>query len=201
MMHPQAVSRWRLSAYVELKTHTCPSESLIMPAPRDTQVELLWIHSESIDEHNVASELRGVDAIVVPGGFGERGIEGKVQAARYARENGVPYLGLCLGMQVMVVEAARTMLGSDAVNSTEFDPETPNPVISLLSEQQGIDEKGGTMRLGSYACLFGQARRSGGLRRRWIRERHRHRYEFNNRQAAAGGLRLVASGTSPTAAW
>src|SRR5690606_22495335 len=119
------------------------------------EVDIVWVHSEEIDAGNVASTLRGVDAVIVPGGFGERGGEGKVQAARYASENKIPYLGLCLGMQVMVIEAARTMLGDDgAVNSTEFDPETPNPVISLLSEQLGIDDKGGTMRLGSYPCTL-----------------------------------------------
>jgi CTP synthase len=157
------------------------------------------VHSEAIDESNVASQLRGVDAIVVPGGFGERGIEGKVLAARYARENDIPYLGLCLGMQVMVVEAARTALGTDAVNSTEFDPETPNAVISLLSEQEGVSEKGGTMRLGAYPCRLvpgTKAHAAYGLDE--VRERHRHRYEFNNayrdRLAAFG---LIASGTSP----
>jgi CTP synthase len=187
--------------YVELQdAYLSVKEALIHAgAFYDTQVEILWVHSESIDEDNVAGQLRGVDAIVVPGGFGERGIEGKVQAARYARENGIPYLGLCLGMQVMVVEAARTMLGSDAVNSTEFDPETPDPVISLLSEQMGVDEKGGTMRLGAYVCrlLPGTvAQHAYGLDE--VRERHRHRYEFNNKyRDALDRFGLVASGASP----
>jgi CTP synthase len=202
IMHPQSSLKVAVvGKYVELQdAYLSVKESLIHAgAYYDTQVELLWIHSEAIDEHNVASELRGVDAIVVPGGFGERGIEGKVQAARYARENGIPYLGLCLGMQVMVVEAARTMLGSDAANSTEFDPETPNPVISLLSEQQGIDEKGGTMRLGSYACRLrvgSKAHEAYGVDE--VRERHRHRYEFNNLyKQPLEDFGLVASGTSP----
>jgi CTP synthase len=187
--------------YVELQdAYLSVKESLIHAAAAlDTQVEILWIHSETITADNVAANLRGVDAIVVPGGFGERGIEGKVIAARYARENRVPYLGLCLGMQVMVVEAARTMLGSDAVNSTEFDPETPNPVISLLSEQQGIEEKGGTMRLGAYACHLQpgtKAQQAYGVDD--IRERHRHRYEFNNvYREPLERFGLVASGTSP----
>ena len=98
----------------------------------------------------------------MPGGFGERGFEGKIAAARYARENNVPYLGLCLGMQVMVVEAARAALGTDAVNSTEFDPETPNPVISLLSEQEGVSDKGGTMRLGGYVCMLAPGSKAAG---------------------------------------
>jgi CTP synthase len=165
----------------------------------DTEVELLWIHSESIDASNVEANLRGVDAIGVPGGVGERGIEGKVIAARYARENQIPYLGLCLGMQVMVVEAARSALGTDAVNSTEFDPETPNPVISLLSEQQGIEDKGGTMRLGAYACHLtpgSKAQEAYGVDD--IRERHRHRYEFNNKyREVLEQFGLIASGTSP----
>jgi len=155
MMHPKSSIKVAVvGKYVELRdAYLSVKEALIHAgAAFDTEVEIVWIHSETIDADNAASQLRGVDAIVVPGGFGERGIEGKVVTARYARENGVPYLGLCLGMQVMVVEAARAMLGTDAVNSTEFDPETPNPVISLLSEQQGVSEKGGTMRLGSYPC-------------------------------------------------
>ena len=202
MLHP--TGRLRVAVvgkYVELRdAYLSVKESLIHAgAAFDTEVEILWVHSESVDTENVAAELRGVDAVVVPGGFGERGIEGKVTAARYARENDIPYLGLCLGMQVMVVEAARTALGTDAVNSTEFDPETPNPVISMLSEQRGIDEKGGTMRLGAYPCRLepgSKAQQAYGVQE--VRERHRHRYEFNNlyreRLEAFG---LIASGTSP----
>jgi CTP synthase len=175
-------------------------ESLIHAgAAYDTEIEVLWLQSEEINADNVASSLRGVDAVVVPGGFGERGVEGKVEAARWARENNVPYLGLCLGMQVMVVEAARTALGTDAVNSTEFDPETPNPVISLLSEQESVEAKGGTMRLGSYPChLIEGSRAHQAYGTDDIRERHRHRYEFNNRyRDALAGFGLVASGLSP----
>lgn len=187
--------------YVELRdAYMSVKESLIHAgAAFDTEIQVLWLQSEEINSSNVAGKLRGVDAIVVPGGFGERGIEGKVEAAHWARENQVPYLGLCLGMQVMVVEVARTALGTDAVNSTEFDPETPNPVISMLSEQEGIEDKGGTMRLGAYPChlLPGtRAREAYGVES--VRERHRHRYEFNNRyreRLAQSGL--IASGTSP----
>jgi CTP synthase len=202
ILHPlSSVKVAVVGKYVELQdAYLSVKEALIHAgAAYDTQIEIVWLHSESINEDNVAGQLRGIDAVVVPGGFGERGIEGKVQAARYARENGIPYLGLCLGMQVMVVEAARTMLGSDAANSTEFDPETPNPVISLLSEQQGVDEKGGTMRLGSYVChldLGSVAQEAYGLDE--VRERHRHRYEFNNAyRARLSDFGLVASGTSP----
>jgi CTP synthase len=187
--------------YVELRdAYMSVKESLIHAgAAYDTEIEVLWVQSEEINAGNVASRLRGVDAVVVPGGFGERGVEGKVEAARWARENHVPYLGLCLGMQVMVVEAARTALDTDAVNSTEFDPETPNPVISLLSEQQGIEAKGGTMRLGSYPChLIEGSRAHQAYGTDDIRERHRHRYEFNNRyRDVLADFGLVASGLSP----
>ena len=135
----------------------------------------------------------------MPGGFGERGIEGKIQAARMARTQSVPYLGLCLGMQVMVVEAARAALGTDEPNSTEFAPETAHPVISLLSEQQGIQDKGGTMRLGAYPCrLVPGSRAHQAYGEDDIQERHRHRYEFNNAYRdllAKEGM--IASGLSP----
>jgi CTP synthase len=202
IMHP--TSRVKVAVvgkYVELRdAYLSVKEALIHAgAAFDTEVEILWVHSESIDKTNVAAQLHGVDAIIVPGGFGERGIEGKVATAQYARENRVPYLGLCLGMQVMVVESARAALETDAVNSTEFDPETPNPVISLLSEQQGVDEKGGTMRLGSYVCrLANGSRAQDAYGMDEIRERHRHRYEFNNAyRERLEGFGLVASGTSP----
>ncbi len=203
MMNPTGVVKVAMvGKYVELRdAYLSVKESLIHAgAFFDQEVDISWIHSEEVDASNVGSVLRGVDAIVVPGGFGERGIEGKIEAARYARLNNIPYLGLCLGMQVMVVEAARSMIGDDsAVNSTEFDPETPNPVISMLSEQMGIDDKGGTMRLGAYPCHLvpgSKAQAAYGMDE--VRERHRHRYEFNNayreRLEAFG---LVASGTSP----
>jgi CTP synthase len=202
VLHPSGSLKVAIvGKYVELQdAYLSVKESLIHAgAALDTQIELLWIHSETITPENVEASLRGIDAIVVPGGFGERGIEGKVVAARFARENRVPYLGLCLGMQVMVVEAARTMLGTDAVNSTEFDPETPNPVISLLSEQLGVEEKGGTMRLGSYSChLLPGTRVQHAYGMDEIRERHRHRYEFNNAyREPLERFGLIASGTSP----
>jgi CTP synthase len=140
-----------------------------------------------------------VDGIVVPGGFGERGIEGKILAAQYAREHLVPYLGLCLGMQVMVIEFARNVLGLAGAHSTEFNPHTPHPVISLLSEQLGVQDKGGTMRLGGYPCRLRpgtKAHRAYGVD--MVTERHRHRYEFNNRyreQFEAAGL--ICSGVLP----
>jgi CTP synthase len=187
--------------YVELRdAYLSVKESLVHAGMfHGTEVEILWVQSENVDKANVDAVLGGADAIIVPGGFGERGIEGKVLAAGYARRNLVPYLGLCLGMQVMVVEACRAALGSDAVNSTEFDPETPNPVISMLSEQLGIDEKGGTMRLGAYPCrLVRGSRAQAAYDADEVRERHRHRYEFNNAfKALLEDFGLVASGTSP----
>jgi len=201
-MHPsRSVKIAVVGKYVELRdAYLSVKEALIHAgAALDTEVELLWVHSESVDADNVDSHLRGVDGIVVPGGFGERGIEGKVVTARYARENRLPYLGLCLGMQVMVVEAARAALNTDAANSTEFDPETPNPVISLLSEQRDVEQKGGTMRLGAYPCnLVPGTRAHEAYGVDSVRERHRHRYEFNNAyREVLERFGLIASGTSP----
>jgi len=162
-------------------------------------VRLRWVHSQDLEHHSPEAVLAGVDGIVVPGGFGERGVEGKIAAARYARQQGVPYLGLCLGMQVMVMEYARHVLGWEGAHSTEFDPETPYPVICLMEEQLGVTEKGGTMRLGSYPCHLRpgtRAREAYGTD--LVMERHRHRYEFNNRyRDALEGAGLVCSGTSP----
>jgi CTP synthase len=140
-----------------------------------------------------------VQGIIVPGGFGERGWEGKIRAAQFARENGVPYFGLCLGMQVMVTEFARNVCGLRGANSTEMDPETPYPVVSLLEEQYGVVNKGGTMRLGAYPCrltpgTLAQRSYGGDL----VSERHRHRLEFNNAYREvleSAGLRV--SGVSP----
>ncbi len=164
-------------------------------------VEIEWVDSETLEREDGLGRLEGVDGIVVPGGFGYRGIEGKVRAARYARENGVPYLGLCLGMQVMVIEFARFALGDERANSTEFDPSTPHPVIDLMPEQRGIEEMGGTMRLGAYPCRLVPGTKAasayGGVD--VVHERHRHRFEFNNayrRVLEEAGM--VFSGLSPT---
>ena len=161
-------------------------------------IKLQWIQSELLD-HGDVSLLEGVQGIVVPGGFGERGVEGKIHAARLARTQGVPYLGLCLGLQVMVVEAARAALGSDEPNSSEFAPDTPHPVISLLSEQQGVEDKGGTMRLGYYPCrLVSGTRAHQAYGMDEIEERHRHRYELNNSYLdMLAEVGLIPSGFSP----
>jgi CTP synthase len=143
--------------------------------------EILWLHSAELEKGKGWEELRSADGIIVPGGFGSRGIEGKIQAARYARETKVPYLGLCLGMQVMVIEFGRNVLGTEDVNSTEFDRNTPHPVIDLLPEQRGIGELGGTMRLGLYPChLQPGTQAATAYGKTLVEERHRHRFEFNN---------------------
>jgi len=165
-------------------------------AANRAQVELRWIEGEEVESHGAARFLSEVDGVLVPGGFGERGIEGKIEAVRYARERGIPFLGLCLGMQVATIEFARHVAGWKEAHSSEFDPQAPQKVIDLLNEQSGITDKGGTMRLGSFRCEL----KDGSLARRAygrpeIEERHRHRYELNNRFAAHLQSRgLVLSG-------
>ncbi len=165
----------------------------------DYEIEIDWIHSEDLERGKELDRLLEADGIVVPGGFGYRGIEGKVVAARTAREHAIPYLGLCLGMQVMCIELARHVLDSDAPNSTEFEPKTPHPVIALMPDQHAIADMGGTMRLGRYPCqLQPGTRAQAAYGTDHVSERHRHRFEFNNayRQMLeeAG---LVYSGISP----
>ena len=163
------------------------------------EAEILWLHSAELEKQRGWDDLRRADGIIVPGGFGSRGIEGKIAAARYARENKIPYLGLCLGMQVMVIEFGRHVLGTEDANSTEFDRSTPHPVIDLLPEQRGIGEMGGTMRLGLYPCDFVEgtlAERS--YKSASVEERHRHRYEFNNTyREILAEHGMVYSGLSP----
>jgi CTP synthase len=162
-------------------------------------VEIEWIQAEDVEGLLTAGRLNGLDGIVIPGGFGERGIEGKIAAAGYAREHGIPCLGLCLGMQVMTVEFARNVLGLAGANSTEFDPTTPHPVIDLMDSQREVTNKGGTMRLGAYIAQLEPgsvvARAYGAT---VVSERHRHRYEFNpayRRRFEGSAFRF--SGTSP----
>jgi CTP synthase len=187
--------------YVELHdAYLSIKEALIHAGvAHQVRVEIDWVHSERLEQEPVASLLEGVDGILVCPGFGERGIEGKLEGARYARENRIPYLGVCLGMQIMVIEYARHVLGMLGANSTEFNAQAPHPVISLLSEQRGIEDKGGTMRLGGYRCrLVAGTRAAAAYGVDEVVERHRHRYEFNNayrEQLAQAGL--IASGTSP----
>ena len=165
----------------------------------DRDVEISWIQSEEVELAGGENLLKHVQGIVVPGGFGSRGIEGMIKTARYARENQIPYLGLCLGMQIMVVEFARYALNAPVANSTEFDEETPYPVIDLLPQQKNIRDKGGTMRLGTYPChLVPGSLAARAYGEKLIYERHRHRYELNNRfRAALAKAGLLFCGLSP----
>ena len=165
----------------------------------DCGVDLKIVDAEEIESAGADKHLAGVSGILVPGGFGDRGTEGKIAAARYAREQGIPYFGICLGMQIASIEFARNACGLERANSTEFDPATPHPVIALLDEQIDVTEKGGSMRLGAWPALIkpgSKAHAAYGSTE--IAERHRHRYEFNSsyreRMEAMG---LVISGTSP----
>ncbi len=165
----------------------------------DRDVEINWIESEDLEEDGAEAMLSTVNGIVVPGGFGYRGIEGKIKAAKYARENKIPYFGLCLGLHIMVIEFARYVLDSSTPNSREFDTETPHPVIDLLDEQQGLQETGGTMRLGLYTCeLTPNTNAAAAYGAPSVRERHRHRFEFNNAyREVLNKSGLIASGLSP----
>jgi CTP synthase len=148
---------------------------------KGVEVEISWIHSSELEKQRGCEKMTGVDGIIVPGGFGSRGTEGKILAARYARENNIPYLGLCLGMQLMVVEFARHVLGDEDANSAEFDRSTAHPVIDLLPDQKDIVDMGGTMRLGLYPCQLAPKSLAGqAYQLDLVHERHRHRFEFNN---------------------
>ena len=163
-------------------------------------VEIEWISSADLEKMTDIDEaLKGVDAIVVPGGFGSRGVEGKIRTARYARENKMPYLGLCLGLHVMVIDYARNVLGLEDANSTEFDKMTEHPIINLMSDQKGLDRLGGTMRLGLYPCNILEDTLARNLfKQDLIEERHRHRYEVNNDyRGLMEEQGLVFSGQSP----
>ena len=165
----------------------------------DRDIEIQWIHSEDIEREGPDSLLKEACGIVVPGGFGPRGVEGMVKTAHYARENNIPYLGLCLGLQVMVVEYARNVLGLESANSSEIEPDTPYPVIDLMPEQRSVTDKGGTMRLGTYPCRLLEgtlAHRAYG--QTLVHERHRHRFELNNAfREAQESVGMLASGLSP----
>jgi CTP synthase len=195
--HPQRrVSVALVGKYVELvDAYMSVREALYHAgAHHNAGVDIKWVESELLQEGH-DELLADVDGIVVPGGFGYRGIEGKIAAARYARENEIPYLGLCLGLQVMVIEFARDVAGLEGANSTEFDAQTPHPVIDLLPEQRQVFDKGGTMRLGTYPCrLVPGTRAAQAYGQELVHERHRHRFEFNNRYQEA----LTAAGLNPS---
>ncbi|KGA96041.1 CTP synthetase [Alkalihalobacillus alcalophilus ATCC 27647 = CGMCC 1.3604] len=165
----------------------------------DADIEIDWVDAEQVTDENVADLLKEADGILVPGGFGDRGIEGKISAIRYAREQKVPFLGICLGMQLASVEFARNVLGLKGANSAELNPETPYPIIDLLPEQKDVEDMGGTLRLGLYPCkLVDGSVANKAYDEQVVYERHRHRYEFNNEyreQMEKAGF--IFSGTSP----
>ena len=183
----------------DCKVNVVPIEAEELMAAKDAESTRKKSPSELCDL--CGKKLKGVDAILVPGGFGSRGVEGKIATIRYARERKVPFLGICLGMQCTVIEYARDVLGWKDANSTEFDENTPHPVIDLMEEQRGITQKGGTMRLGAYPCMLKKETLAAKLYGQGeISERHRHRYEFANgtkERKAIAAAGLVASGLSP----
>ncbi len=170
--------------YVELKdAYKSIAESFIHAgAANECKVQLEWIQSETlVDEHHCADVLKSLDGVLVAPGFGERGIEGKINAVRYVREHKIPFLGICLGMQMAVIEYARNVMGIEDAHSTEMEPHTANPVISMMETQKSITDKGGTMRLGAYSCKLKRDSLAHQIYgKTLISERHRHRYEFNN---------------------
>ncbi len=164
----------------------------------DTDVKVKWINAEEVTENNIAELTSGTDGIIVPGGFGDRGVEGKIVATKYARENNIPFLGICLGMQVASIEYARNVLGLKGAHSAEIDPSTQYPIIDLLPEQKDVEDLGGTLRLGLYPCKLEEGSKAFEVYQdEVVYERHRHRYEFNNefrQQMEEQGF--VFSGTS-----
>ncbi|MBI5856872.1 MAG: CTP synthase [Sphingobacteriales bacterium] len=190
-----------IGKYIELQdAYKSILESFIHAgAMNECQVQVINVHSEYITEDNVAEKLQGLDGLLVAPGFGHRGVEGKIVAVKYARENGLPFFGICLGMQMAVIEFARNVLGLKAAHSTEMNPETKDPVIDLMEEQKKITSKGHTMRLGAYPCEI----KPGSLAEKiygksQISERHRHRWEFNNKYLGSyEKAGMIASGKNP----
>lgn len=190
-----------IGKYIELHdSYKSIVESFIHAgAANECKVKIQWIHSETLTEESAAKQLDDLDGVLVAPGFGERGFEGKLETIRYARENNIPFLGICLGMQAAVIEFSRNVLGWNDANSTEMNPSTTHPVISLMAEQKKVEEMGGTMRLGACDCVLEE----GSLihkayKRKQISERHRHRYEFNNEfleEVEKAGM--IATGKNP----
>ncbi len=202
LKHPKRkVSIGLIGKYIELQdAYKSILEAFVHAgAVQETTVQVVNLHSEHITAENVREKLGGLDGLLVAPGFGHRGVEGKIEAVRYARENGLPFFGICLGMQMAVIEFARNVLHHSKAHSTEMDPQTPDPVIDLMEDQKKLQAKGGTMRLGAYPCKLNKgslAERVYGAER--ISERHRHRWEFNNRYLdACEGAGMLASGRNP----
>ena len=190
-----------IGKYIELQdAYKSILESFVHAgAVNECQVQIMNVHSEFITEDNVSEKLAGLDGLLVAPGFGHRGVEGKIVAVKYAREKGLPFFGICLGMQMAVIEFARNVLGLKDAHSTEMNPETAEPVIDLMEEQKKVTAKGGTMRLGAYPCELKQGTLASAIyERSMISERHRHRWEFNNKyleQFENAGM--IASGKNP----
>ncbi len=202
MQNPEStVSIGLVGKYIELKeSYKSLCEALRHGAlANHTQINICWVESDEIEKGNPEEILRNLDGILVPGGFGNRGIEGKILAIRYAREKKIPFFGICLGMQCAVIEFARAMAGLSDANSSEFDPNAKNPVIDLLPDQKNLDEKGGTMRLGSYPCQIEERSLTHQIfKSKKIFERHRHRFEVNPLyHAILQKAGMVFSGSSP----
>lgn len=200
--HPEnKVTIGLIGKYIELQdAYKSILESFIHAgAMNDCKVQVVNVHSEYIDEENVNEKLMGLDGLLVAPGFGFRGVEGKIIAVKYARENHLPFFGICLGMQMAAIEFARNVLGIKDADSTEMNPDTPNPVIDMMEEQKKVTMKGGTMRLGSYPCIIKEDTLAYSIYGKTeIHERHRHRWEFNNKylkQFEDAGM--IASGINP----
>ena len=195
------VSIGLVGKYVELKdSYKSIAEALIHAgAQLEVHVEIDWIHSESIQAKNSAAKLRHLDGIIVAPGFGSRGIDGKIETIQYARENGIPFFGICLGMQCAVIEFARNVVQLNGAHSTEIKEYTDHPVIDLMAEQKSIQNMGGTMRLGAYPCdLEAGSLAFDAYQRIRIEERHRHRYEFNNTYLDSFASKgMIATGKNP----
>ncbi len=202
LMHPNdTITIAVVGKYTSLKdSYKSLHEALIHGGLNsDIAVKQKWVDAEDIERNGAEAHLKGVNGVLVPGGFGNRGIEGKIAAVSYARTQGIPFLGICLGIQCTAVEFARNVCGLARANSPEFDPHTPHPVIDLLPEQRGLNDLGGTMRLGGYPChLLEGSRAASAYEVPVISERHRHRYEFNNDYRELFSAQgLVVSGASP----
>lgn len=198
----QTIQIGLIGKYTELQdAYKSISEAIIHAGTHiETKVEVNWIHSEDINEKNVTSLLKNLNGIIVAPGFGERGIEGKILAIKFVRENKIPFFGICLGMQCAVIEFGRNVLGLTDAHSTEMYPETPHPVIYLMESQKNISNKGGTMRLGAYPCqLSKDSKAFAAYNTQNISERHRHRYEFNNKYLESFSQQgMLATGTNPS---
>uniref|UniRef100_UPI00321779B7 CTP synthase n=1 Tax=uncultured Draconibacterium sp. TaxID=1573823 RepID=UPI00321779B7 len=191
----QTVEIGLVGKYVELHdAYKSIAEALVHAgAENRAKVNIKWVHSEDIDESNVAEKLSGLNGVIVAPGFGHRGMKGKITAAKYVRENNIPFLGICLGMQVAVIEFARNVLKLEGADSSEMNPKTPHPVIDLMEQQKGITNYGGTMRLGAYECriIEKESNVCKAYNKLTVYERHRHRYEFNEtyrQQYIDGGM-------------